>query len=83
MAGTKREITCEIVRHIDAYDESRSWHGEVNLISWNGAEPKIDIRAWNDDHTKCSKGISLTIETARYLGEILIRIPDDINEIEE
>jgi hypothetical protein len=80
---TRREVTHEIIRHIDVYDETKSWQGEVNLISWNGADPKIDIRRWNSDHSKMSKGLTLSVEEARFLGEILIRIPDDIAEIEE
>ena len=69
-----KEIKREIIRHIETFSEKNDWKGEVNLISWNGAEPKIDIRNWNEDHTKCSKGLTSTEEEARLLGEILIRI---------
>ena len=33
---------------------------EINLISWNGAEPKYDIRSWSPGREKCGKGITLT-----------------------
>lgn len=33
---------------------------EINLVSWNGAEPKYDIRSWSPGREKCSKGITLT-----------------------
>lgn len=69
------EITHEIIEHYGIYEEySGGWKGEVNLVSWNGKEPKLDIRNWNKDHTKSSKIGTLSIEAARMLGEILIRI---------
>jgi hypothetical protein len=44
---------------------------EVNLISWNGRKEKIDIRGWDDAHTKCGKGIALSFEEAKSLRDIL------------
>lgn len=38
------------------------WTKEVNLVSWNDSNPKYDIREWNEDHTRMSKGITLTKE---------------------
>ncbi len=32
---------------------------ELNYISYGGADPKWDIREWNPDHTKMSRGITL------------------------
>lgn len=40
--------------------ETDVYHTELNLISWYGKDPKIDIRGWSDDHEKMTKGISLT-----------------------
>lgn len=36
------------------------YHMELNLVRWFGKEPKLDIRGWSDDHSKMTKGISLT-----------------------
>lgn len=36
-----------------------------------GGEDKLDIRDWNEDMTKCGKGISLTEEEAGNLYMIL------------
>ncbi len=36
------------------------YHMELNVVSWFGKEPKLDIRGWSDDHEKMTKGISLT-----------------------
>lgn len=33
---------------------------EINLISWNGKEPKYDIRSFSPNREKCGKGITLT-----------------------
>jgi len=33
---------------------------EINLASWNGAEPNYDIRSWSPWSEKCGKGITLT-----------------------
>lgn len=49
-------------------ESTRGWRTELNLVSWNGNEPKYDIRSWNDDHTKMGKGITLTDEELRILA---------------
>ena len=38
------------------------WTREVNLVSWNGKPPKIDIRDWSESHERMSRGITLTEE---------------------
>lgn len=55
------EIKYEITHRIAVIkEESGGWATELNEVSWNGAEPKYDIRRWNSDHTKMGKGITLT-----------------------
>lgn len=53
-------------------------HLEVNVISWYGADPKIDIRRWTDDRSKMSKGISLTV---KELETIVKELGGEINGI--
>jgi len=50
---------------------SRGWTKEINLVSWNGAAPKFDIRDWAPDHEKMGKGVTLTREEAEKLHELL------------
>ena len=51
---TEKGITCEIVRQIAVLSENeRGYTKEINLVSWNGAEPKYDIRNWHPDREKC------------------------------
>ncbi len=66
------EFKYEITRELGVLSESKSgWTRELNLISWNGAEPKYDIRDWSPDHEKMGKGISLNAEEVEKLKSIL------------
>ena len=71
--GTKMaDFKYEIVKHIGVLSESgKGWTKELNVISWNGANPKYDIRDWAPDHEKMGKGITLTEEEAAKLRELL------------
>lgn len=50
--------------------DGKIWRKEVNLLDW-GTGARIDIRKWNDDYTKCSKGIALQKKETVRLLEIL------------
>ena len=54
----------EIVESIFQFpaDETALYRKELNLVRWFGKEPKLDIRGWNEDHTKMTKGVLLTME---------------------
>ena len=56
------DINFEITNHIADLSEphAKGWRKELNEVSWNGREPKYDIRDWSEDHTKMGKGITLT-----------------------
>ena len=47
---------------------------EVNIISFNGATPKLDIRKWDRRTDKMLKGITLTTEEAQALKDILLKV---------
>lgn len=67
-----KNFTFEIKRNIGVLSTStKGWSKEVNLVSWNGAEPKLDIRDWSEDHQKMGKGLSLTPEEAKSLLQVL------------
>lgn len=61
---TSREFSFEIVEHICTIAEGRQegYTKELNYVAFNGKEPKWDIREWNADHTKMSKGLTFTEE---------------------
>lgn len=61
MAGKSQDLKFEIINQIGVISTSASgWNVELNRVSWNGNEPKYDLRAWSPDHTKMGKGITLT-----------------------
>ncbi len=67
-----KEITHEIIQELGVLSESKSgWTRELNLVSWNGAEPKYDIRDWAPNHEKMGKGIALSAGEIEKLKSIL------------
>ncbi|RSK26607.1 hypothetical protein EJF36_06905 [Bacillus sp. HMF5848] len=66
------EIKFEIVEQIAVLSESaKGWTKELNLVSWNGREPKYDLRDWSPNHEKMGKGITLSEEDIKKLKEVL------------
>ena len=67
-----KEIQYEIVKEIAVLSTSESGYTkEINLISWNGKEPKYDIRSFSPNREKCGKGITLTADEAAALLKAL------------
>lgn len=70
------EIKYEITKHIGVLSESaKGWTKELNLISWNGREPKYDIRDWSPEREKMGKGVTLSVDELDKLKIILVEIP--------
>lgn len=68
----KTEISFEIVEHIGVLSTgSKGWTKELNLISWNGREPKYDLREWSPEHDKMGKGVTLSKEELEALKDLL------------
>lgn len=66
------DIKFEIKENIGTVSESpKGWKKEINLVSWNGREPKYDIRDWAPEHEKMGKGVTLTSEELKSLKNIL------------
>ena len=66
------ELKFEIVKNIGVLsDNDKAWKKELNLVSWNGNEPKYDIRDWNSDHTRMGKGTTMTNEEIQKLKELI------------
>ncbi|MBM9832765.1 hypothetical protein IAG15_16590, partial [Enterococcus faecalis] len=50
------EFSFEIVEKFFVLSENeKGWTKELNRVSFNGAEPKYDIRSWSPDHSKMGK----------------------------
>lgn len=67
-----KDLENKIIREVGILSTSNGgWDKMLTLNSWNGAEPKYDIRAWNADRDRCSKGITLTRDELIALYELL------------
>ena len=68
-----KEIQYEIVKEIAVLSASdRGYTKEINLISWNGKEPKYDFRgSFSPNREKCGKGITLNADEAAALLKAL------------
>ena len=67
-----KDIQYEIVKEITVLSASDSGYTkEINLISWNGREPKYDISSFSPNREKCGKGITLTADEAVALLKAL------------
>lgn len=70
-----KDIQYEIVKEIAVLSTSDSGYTkEINLISWNGAEPKYDIRSFSPNREKCGKGVALTEAEAEKLLAALQKV---------
>ena len=67
------DFSYEVVEQIATIGEPTlsGWSTQLNLVSWNGKEPKLDIRPWNEDRSRMGKGISLSEEEATELAHLL------------
>lgn len=69
------DINFEIKDELGIISESvKGWTKEFNLISWNGAAPKYDLRDWAPNHEKMGKGITLSADEVQELYRLLSKI---------
>lgn len=55
------DVMFEIKEHVGVLKEyPNGWKRELNVVVWNGAEPRFDIRDWDPEHQYMSRGITLT-----------------------
>lgn len=48
----------EVVEDFGAFGDGK-WQKHLTKTKWNDNDAKYDIRPWNDDMTKCGKGVTL------------------------
>ena len=66
------ELKYDIVERLGVLSEdAKGWKKELNLVSWNERDTKYDLRSWNAEHTRMSKGITLTKEEVEILFSLL------------
>lgn len=66
------DVLYKIEKHFGVMSVTpHGWSKELNLVSWNDAPAKFDIRDWDPAHERMSRGITLYEDEARRLYEIL------------
>ena len=62
------EVSFDIVESIGVLTTySTGWTREINLVSWNGGPARYDIRDWDPNHERMSKGLTLQEKEMRTL----------------
>ena len=70
--GFDREVRFEITEHIGIIATySTGWNKELNLVSWNGGQPKYDIRDWDMGHEHMSRGVTLHEKEMRQIFDLM------------
>ena len=65
----------DIVENLGVISENtKGWTKELNLVSWNGARPKFDLRDWAPNHEKMGKGITLSNEEFEALKDLMSKL---------
>lgn len=74
-AAAERGIVYDIKKKLGVISKSgNGWTKEMNLVSWNGGEPRYELRSWSPDHRRMGRGISLDVEEIVSLREILVEL---------
>lgn len=69
-----RNVSFEIVEELGVIaTHSTGWKKELNLVSWNGGQPKYDIRDWDPAHEHMSRGVTLHEREMRLIFDLLQR----------
>jgi len=72
MAKNNGDVTFEVVKELGVLSEGKnSWSKQANIVKWNGGEPKLDIRDWNEDRSRMGKGVTLSYDESQLLKDIL------------
>ena len=70
----ERDVTFEIMEEIGVIATmDTGWTKELNLVRWNGSAAKYDIREWDPQHERMSRGITLKEEEMRRILDLMRR----------
>ncbi len=66
------DFSFEITEKVAVISEAKGgWTLELNKVSWGGRPAKFDLRSWAPDHQKMGKGVTLSNEEVKKLGEVI------------
>ncbi len=82
------EFKFEILRHLGVIARNQTgWTKEINIVSWRGGSPKLDIREWDPDHERMSKGLTMrkseVLKTLQILTKYYASDLENLSEDEE
>lgn len=68
-----KEFTYEVKEHIGMISDTGTMTMELNMVSYNGAAPKYDLRKWRikDGEKTMQKGATMTREELLALRDLL------------
>lgn len=84
--GTSKEnkgLKYEVLKVFGKLDSDSKMSKELRLISWNGKDPKYDLRGWGTDENgneTMTKGITLDAEELQSLFNILTKMNEESDE---
>lgn len=67
-----RNFTFEIEEHFGTISAREGWNKELNLVKWNGAAAKYDIREWDEHHEQMRRGLTLTPCEMRKMVDLFV-----------
>ena len=69
------KVTFDLMENLLVFGQRKDsgWTKEANIVCWNGGSPKLDIREWDPDHERMSKGITLYEAEAEKLARALCK----------
>lgn len=66
------EVRFDLMEHIGVLaNKDNGWTKEVNVVAWNGGAGKIDVRDWDPEHERMTRGITLFEDEAEKLAKAL------------
>ena len=72
--GRNDQIRYELLERIGVLSRKENgWTREVNIVSWNDNPGKVDIREWDPDHKRMTRGVTLFEDEAEKLTKVLAR----------
>lgn len=74
-----KEFKYELIKHYETLGSTKNgmYTTEVNLISFNGGVPKVDIRMWDRENDKMLKGVCFFKDQIPKLIEVLQKVMED------
>ncbi len=72
--GRNDQVRFDLMERIGVLSRKENgWTREVNIVSWNDGPGKVDIREWDPDHKRMTRGVTLFEDEAEKLTKVLAR----------